>query len=167
MPWFVPSTTVTDGLAATEVAMPAVGAVAICIQLAPPFSDEKTSFRCPAEAPEPGEPPEPPEPPEPLDAQVRISSFAFTAPNSAPAGCPSAWAVPTGHAEVIEFTSVHGPLPLTGPAYSARLGASRKPRLRVSVRVAASCAAPSVSPEVEAPTGVQSLAELLAAAEAE
>jgi len=74
---------------------------------------------------------------------------------SAPEGCPSACGVPTGHAGEIEFTSFHGPLPSTGPAYSAPLGASRKPRLLVSVSEAASSAAPLVSPVVAAPTGVQ------------
>ena len=56
---------------------------------------------------------------------------------------------------MIEFTKVHPPLPSTGPEYSSRPGASRKPRLPVSAREAASSAAPSVSPDVEAPTGAQ------------
>ena len=35
----MPSTTVPDGLAVTEVATPAAGAVAICCQLAPPSAE--------------------------------------------------------------------------------------------------------------------------------
>jgi hypothetical protein len=40
MPWSVPSTTLADGLAASEKATPAAGAVPICSQLTPPFGEE-------------------------------------------------------------------------------------------------------------------------------
>src|SRR5262249_47577431 len=89
------------------------------------------------------------------ETQARMRLLAFTAPSSAPVGWPSAWADPTGQEESSELTCVHGPLPSTGPAYSAPRGASRYPRLPVSTSAVASLAAPSVSPEVAVPTGAQ------------
>src|SRR6516225_11278681 len=89
------------------------------------------------------------------EAQARTRSRAFTAPSSAPVGRPSVRAGPTGHEATSELTCVHGPLPSTGPAYSAPSGASRYPRLPVSTSAVASLAAPSVSPEVAVPTGAQ------------
>jgi hypothetical protein len=112
----------TDGLAATEVAMPQ----APWRWIQPPRRSARRSAAVGRRE----------HLLEPLgsgsadDAQARTSSLAFTAPSSAPAGCPSACGCPTGHAEVIEFTSCQGPLPSTGPAYSIPLGASRKPRCR-------------------------------------
>src|SRR5580692_7393373 len=90
-PALVPSTTLSAGLAATEVAVPWLGAAAISSQLTPPFGEEKIRSLPPL-------------------AQARIRSLAFTAPSSAPAGCPSAWGAPTVHAEMIGFTSFHAPL---------------------------------------------------------
>jgi len=63
----------------------------------------------------------------PLLAETQASrrSLAFTAPSSAPGRLPVPRAGPTGHEATSELTRVHGPLPSTGPEYSAPPGASR------------------------------------------
>ena len=59
------------------------------------------------------------------ETQARMRLLAFTAPSRAPVGCPSARAGPTGHEATSDLTRVHGPVPSTGPEYSAPSGASR------------------------------------------
>ena len=113
MPRSVPSTTVSDGLAASEEAIPAAGARATSSQLIPPFGEEKICLSWVSE------------PLSPADVQATSSSVAFTTPSSACDGWPSGWAGPTAHEETSAPTRSHAALPSTGPAYSAPPGASR------------------------------------------
>src|SRR5579859_3998469 len=150
MPWSVASTTVSALLAATAVATPCAGATAIMCQLAPPSAEVKISFFCVP-------------PTTRFGVQARIRCSALSAPSSAPAGWPSACARPTVPAHAIRPTACQAAMPstrpCTGPAYSVPSGASRYPRVCVSVREAAPPCARAVSPEVGAPTGVQSSAQ--------
>src|SRR5580692_1958230 len=84
-----------------------------------------------------------------------IRLVASIAPNSAPVGWPSGWAVPAAHGTRATGDQA---VPSTGPENSIPSGPSRYPRLPVSTIDAEPGPPGPVSPEVDAPTGVQSSA---------
>src|SRR5271165_7167800 len=105
MPRSVLSTTVPEGLAASEEA--------IWIQLIPPFGEEKICLFWVSE------------PLSATEVQATSSCLAFTAPSSACDGWPSGWGGPTVHEETSAPARGQAALPSTGPAYSVPPGASR------------------------------------------
>src|SRR5271165_2656943 len=115
MPRSVPSTTVSEGLAASEEAMPAVGAVAIWIQLIPLFGEEKICLFWVSE------------PLSATEVQATSSSLAFTAPSSACDGWPSGWGSPTVHEETSAPARGQAALPSVSPVVAGPTGVQSLP----------------------------------------